>query len=73
MAAEVWEATEKIGMSLSRLAKRKPRALDRCEAVDSQKGLWWSREEPFHVLLDGLLPETIKGSKGVYKTKGGRV
>ena len=53
------------------LARRKPRALDKCEASNSQKGIWRSREVPIHILQDGLLPETIQGSKGAFKNKRG--
>ena len=54
------------------LARRKPRALDKCEATNSQKGIWRSREVPIYILQDGLLPETIQGSKGAFKNKRGK-
>ena len=43
----------------------------KCEATISQKGIWRSREVPIHILQDGLLPETIQGSKGAFKNKRG--
>ena len=62
----------KTGISREDLARRKPRALDKCEATNSQKGIWRSREVPIYILQDGLLPETIQGGKGAFKNKRGK-